>query len=73
MKHWNYLMGHILYQVFKITSNISLKNMDLKKHGEKTDNLSKRIYLNKVENEIMFKIKTGYYLELLALETMKLP
>ena len=47
--------------------------MDLKKHGEKTDNLSKRIYLNKVENEIMFKIKTGYYLELLALETMKLP
>ena len=47
--------------------------MDLKKHGEKTDNLSKRIYLNKVENEIMFKIKTEYYLELLALETMKLP
>ena len=30
------------------------------------------IYLNKIENRITFEIKTGYYLELLALETMKL-
>ena len=34
----------------------------LKKHGEKTDNPSIRIYVNKIENRIMFKIKTGYYL-----------
>ena len=31
------------------------------------------IYVNKIENRITFKIKTGYYLELLTFETMKLP
>ena len=36
-----------------------------KKHGEKTANLSTQIYVNKIENKITFKIKTGYYLELL--------
>ena len=30
------------------------------------------IYLNKIENRITFKIKKGYYLKLLTLETMKL-
>ena len=30
------------------------------------------IYVNKIENRITFKIKTGYYLELLMSETMKL-
>ena len=36
----------------------------LKKHGEKTVNPSIRIYINRIENRIAFKIKTGYYLEL---------
>ena len=31
-----------------------------------------RIYINKIENRITFKIKTGYYLDLLTPETMKL-
>ena len=31
-----------------------------------------RIYVNKIENRITFNIKTGYYLEILAPETMKL-
>ena len=44
----------------------------LKKHREKTDRPSIRIYINKVENRITFKVKTGYYLELLTPETMKL-
>ena len=30
------------------------------------------IYVNEIENRITFKIKTGYYLELLTPETMKL-
>ena len=30
------------------------------------------IYVNKIKNKITFKIKTGYYLELLTPETMKL-
>ena len=44
----------------------------LKKHGEKAVNLSIRIYISKIGNRITFKIKTGYYLELLTPETMKL-
>ena len=44
----------------------------LQKHGEKTGNPSIRIYINKIENRIMLKIKTDYYLELLTSETMKL-
>ena len=30
------------------------------------------MYINKIENRFTFKIKTGYYLELLTLERMKL-
>ena len=44
----------------------------LKKYGKKTINPSIRIYVNKIENRITFKIKTGYYLESLVPETMKL-
>ena len=44
----------------------------LKKHSESVDNPSIRIYVNKIENRIMFKIKSGYYLQLLTPETMKL-
>ena len=44
----------------------------LKKHGEKTVNSSIKIYVNKRENRITFKIKKGYYLELLTPETIKL-
>ena len=31
-----------------------------------------RIYVNKIENRITFKIETGYYLELITPETIKL-
>ena len=44
----------------------------LKKHIESVDNPSIKIYVNKIENKITFKIKNGYYLELLTPETMKL-
>ena len=51
----------------------------LKTHGESTDNLSIRIYVNKIETRIYylgrikkFRIKTKYYLELLMSETIKL-
>ena len=44
----------------------------LKKHGENIDNPSVKIYVNKIENRITFKIKNGYSLELLTPETMKL-
>ena len=44
----------------------------LKKRSENVNNPSIRIYVNKIENRITFKIKSGYYLELLTPETMKL-
>ena len=44
----------------------------LKKHSESVDNPSIRIYVNRIENRITFKIKSGYYLELLPPEAMKL-
>ena len=44
----------------------------LNKHSESVDNPSIRIYVNRIENRITFKIKNGYYLELLTPETMKL-
>ena len=36
----------------------------LKKHETVADNPSIMIYVNKIENRITFKLKTGYYLEL---------
>ena len=44
----------------------------LKKHSERVDNPSIRIHVNKIENKVTFKIKNGYYLELLTPETMRL-
>ena len=44
----------------------------LKKHGESIDDPSIKIYVSKIENRITFKIKTGYYLELLTPESLKL-
>ena len=42
------------------------------RHETITDNLSIRIYINKIEHRITFKIKNGHYLELLTPETMTL-
>ena len=44
----------------------------LKKHSENIDNPPIRIYVNRTENRITLKIKSGYYLELLTPEAMKL-
>ena len=63
METLNYLVNHVLYQIFKII---------IKNHGENAVYPSIRIYVNKTENKIWFKIKTGYYLELLTPEIMKL-
>ena len=65
MINLNYLMGHILYQIFK-----TILSTFLKKYNK--NNSPIKIYVNKKENRITFKIKTGYYLELLTPETMKL-
>ena len=49
----NFLTDHILHLIFKITSSISLR-----KHENVTDNPAIRIYVNKIEKRITFRIKT---------------
>ena len=44
----------------------------IKKHETIADNPPVQIYANKIKNRIVFKIKTGYKLELLSDETMQL-
>ena len=44
----------------------------IKKHRTIADNPPVQIYMNKISNKIVFKIKTGYKLELLSEETMQL-
>ena len=44
----------------------------IKKHETVTGNPPIRIYVNKIEKSIIFRIKTGYYLKLLTPETKKL-
>ena len=44
----------------------------IKKHETLTENPPIQIYPNKIKNRIVFKIKTGYKLELLTPETIKL-
>ena len=62
-------MDYILYQIFKTILNIS------RKHGEKTNNPSIRIYVKrkkKIGQGIVFRIKIENYLELLMPEIMNL-
>ena len=44
----------------------------IKKHDTLTENPPVQIYVNRIKNRIVFKIKTGYKLELLTSEKMKL-
>ena len=44
----------------------------IKKHEILAENLPIQIYPNKIKNRIVFKIKTGYKLELLSPKTVKL-
>ena len=52
MENLNYLTNHFLYQIFKIILNVSQKKL-----GKSNDNPSIRIYVNKTENKITFKIE----------------
>ena len=60
------LMGLIPFLIYKIILNISSKKQTI------ADNLPVQIYVNKIKNRIVFKIKTEYELELLTEETMQL-
>ena len=53
-------MDHIQYQIFKIILSIFLRGVD----SGSVDNPSIKMYVNKNENRVTFKIKNGHYLEL---------
>ena len=57
----------IQFLTFKITFNLSSKNTQSFNWKPPI-----QIYQNKIKNRIIFKVKTGYKLELLSPETMKL-
>ena len=60
MINFNCLVDRILHRIFKFILSIF------------NDKPSVKIYVNKIESRITFKIKNGYSLELLTSETMKL-
>ena len=49
---------------YSISDNQDYFEYILKKHSESVDNPSIRMYINKIENRITFKVKSGYSLEL---------
>ena len=55
-------------------SSYSIEDFEfiIKKHETLIEDSPVEIYPNRIKNRIFFKIKTGYKLELLSLETMKL-
>ena len=57
----------ILCQIFKI-----IWNNIIKKHETLTTILPIHVYINRINNQLVFKIKNGYKLELKTRETMKL-
>ena len=57
------------YNISKIQNYIEYI---IKKHETIGENAPILIYANTINNRIVFKIKTGYKLELLSKETMKL-
>ena len=53
---------------YSVSDIQDLSKCIFKKHETVTDNPSIRPYINKIEDRITFKTKTGYYLELLTTE-----
>ena len=62
----------LLYGSYSISDIQNYFEYILKKQEKNIDNLLVKIYANKIENRITFKIKNGYSFELLMPETMKL-
>ena len=67
MINLNYVIDHTLYQTFQIVSSIPSKTIK-----RVTVNPPIRIYVNKIENRITSKIKTGYNLQIVTPKTTKL-
>ena len=71
---WSNLEQRIWFAwwIIFISDNRDYFEYIIKKHEDIADNPPVQIYTNKIKNRIVFQIKTGYKLELLPPETMKL-
>ena len=68
----DHILDHILDGSYSVSDIQDYFEYIINKHETVADSPSIRIYVNKIENRITFKIKAGHYLELLTPETMKL-
>ena len=68
---WNdeFDLLHESYLIFNIQDYFEYS---IEKHKTFTENPPVEIYVNRIKNRIVFQVKTGYKLELLSPETMKL-
>ena len=57
---------------YSVSDNQDYFEFIIKKNETLTENPPIQIYPNKIKNRIIFKVKTGYKLEFLSPETMKL-
>ena len=67
MMHLNCQMVLILFQIFTIYIEFTIK-----RHETLTTIPPIHVYINRINNRLVFKIKDGYKLELQTPETMKL-
>ena len=66
---WNDIL---IYLMIPITDIQVYFEFIIKKHETLTETPAVQIYVNKIKNRIVFKIKAGYKFELLTSETIKL-
>ena len=69
--HWNDTFD-LPAGSYSITDIQDYFEFSIKKHQSVIENLPVQVYPNKIKNRIVFKIKTGYRLELLTPETRRL-
>ena len=63
---------HLLHESYLIFNIQDYFEYTIEKHKTFTENPPVEIYVNRIKNRIVFQVKTGYKLELLSPETMKL-
>ena len=64
--------SHLLDGSYSVSDIQDYFEYIVKKHETVADNLPIQIYINKIKNHVVFKVRTGYQLELLSKETMRL-
>ena len=72
MEWWTWITRWITRLITRLSDIQGYFEYIFKKHSENVDDPPIKIYANKIENRVTFKIKNGYYLELVASEIMKL-